>query len=96
MKYLVLLLLLACNTNLKDNPRFKVGDCTESCMTTDNTDNEFIQETNKQTCIYKKIIAVGKKNYLYSFYKGKLKGEFSIRLSDEFYRKVHNSYCEEN
>lgn len=102
MKYLVLLLLLVgcSDTKITMNgivkvPKFKVGDCLEACTEPDMKDREFLErQKGEGICVYRKIIKVGKRNYLYTFYHGRLKDEFSIELTDEFQRKVDNSYCE--
>lgn len=104
MKYLVLLLLFVGCSDTKITmdgivkvPKYKIGDCLESCTEPDTSEHEFLERRKGNgVCVYRKIINVGKRNYLYTFHKGQLTGEFLIRIMDKYDRKVHNTYCEEN
>jgi hypothetical protein len=88
IKYLVLLvLLLSCNfrkipgAQFLLGPKFKVGDCINS---------PFVGEFSSKD-YYRKILKVGKENYLYQ-YGEYVKNETSIRWTDLNSFKVS---CEE-
>ncbi len=79
MRYLALLLLLVGCSEVVASPKFSIGDCVDSNVY---DGYEFI----KPEPHIRKILKVGKENYLYLY--GSLQFESTIYLIDKFSEKV--------